>query len=91
MCGLGKATHLLRTLPPALTQDFADALDTATLEAVERLALLDCLTEDQVAQLRLAARNGGYGLRSRADAATCSRTYASARRSARSSDGAPSK
>ena len=48
VCGLGKATHLLRTLPPALTQDFADALDTATLEAVERLALLDCLTDDQV-------------------------------------------
>ena len=66
VCGLGKATHLLRTLPPALTQDFADALDTATLEAVERLALLDCLTEDQVAQLRLAARNGGCGLRSHA-------------------------
>ena len=66
MCGLGKATHLLRTLPPALTQGFADALDTATLEAVERLAHLDCLTEGQVAQLRLAARNGGCGLRSHA-------------------------
>ena len=65
-CGQGKATHLLRTLPPALTRDFAEALDAATEETVESLCRLDALTPHQRAQLRLPLRDGGLGLRAQA-------------------------
>ena len=66
LCGQGKATHLLRTLPPALTRDFAEALDAATEETVESLCRLDALTPHQRAQLRLPLRDGGLGLRAQA-------------------------
>ena len=66
LCGQGKATHLLRTLPPALTKDFAEALDAATEETVEALCRLDALTPNQREQLRLPLRNGGLGLRAQA-------------------------
>ena len=56
LCGQGKATHLLRTLPPALTRDFAEALDAATEATVEALCRLDALTPNQRAQLRLPLR-----------------------------------
>ena len=63
LCGQGKATHPLRTLPPALTRDFAEALDAATETTVEALCRLDALTPNQRAQLRLPLRKGGLGLR----------------------------
>ena len=66
LCGQGRATHLLRTLPPALTGDFAAALDAATEETVEALCRLDALTPNQKAQLRLPLRSGGLGLRAQA-------------------------
>ena len=66
LCGQGKATHLLRTLPPALTRDFAEALDAATEATVEALCRLDALTPNQRAQLRLPLRKGGLGLRAQA-------------------------
>ena len=66
LCGQGKATHLLRTLPPALTRDFAEALDATTEETVETLCRLDALTPHQRAQLRLPLRDGGLGLRAQA-------------------------
>ena len=31
LCGQGKVTHLLRTLPPVLTKAFAEAFDAATM------------------------------------------------------------
>ena len=41
LCGQGKATHLLRTLPPPLTQDFAGSLDAATAIATLMVASPD--------------------------------------------------
>ena len=35
LCGQGKATRPLRTLPPALTEDFAKELDEATEATLE--------------------------------------------------------
>ena len=66
LCGQGKATHLLRTLPPALTQGFADSLDAATEGTLETLCRLDALTPTQREQLRLPLREGGLGLRAQA-------------------------
>ena len=66
LCGQGKATHLLRTLPPPLTQGFADSLDAATEGTLENLCRLDALTPTQREQLRLPLREGGLGLRAQA-------------------------
>merc|ERR1711969_313331 len=66
LCGQGKATHLLRTLPPALTKEFAEDLDAATEATLERLCRLDALTPSQKEQLRLPLRLGGLGLRAQA-------------------------
>ena len=66
LCGQGKATHLLRTLPPALTKEFAEKLDKATEDTLENLCRLDALTPTQREQLRLPLRRGGLGLRSQA-------------------------
>ena len=63
LCGQGKATHLLRTLPPTLTQAFAEELDAATETTLENLCRLEALTPNQRAQLRLPLRRGGLGLR----------------------------
>ena len=65
-CGQGKATHLLRTLPPALTEDFAKELDEATEATLESLCRLDALTPTQREQLRLPLREGGLGFRAQA-------------------------
>lgn len=62
-CGQGKATHLLRTLPPTLTQTLAEELDAATETILENLCRLGALTPNQRAQLRLPLRRGGLGLR----------------------------
>ena len=66
LCGQGKATHLLRTLPPALTKEFAEKLDKATEDTLENLCRLDALTPTQREQLRLPLRRGRLGLRSQA-------------------------
>jgi hypothetical protein len=66
LCGQGKATHLLRTLPPVLTEQFAKDLDAATEATLENLCRLDALTANQKAQLRLPLRAGGLGLRAQA-------------------------
>ena len=66
LCGQGKATHLLRTLPPALTEDFAKKLDEATEATLENLCRLDALTPTQREQLRLPLREGGLGFRAQA-------------------------
>ena len=52
LCGQGKATHLLRTLPPPLTQGFADSLDAATETTLASLCRLGALTPSQREQLR---------------------------------------
>ena len=67
LCGQGKATHLLRTLPPALTKEFAEDLDAATEATLERFCRLEALAPNQRAQLRLPLRLGGLGLRGQAD------------------------
>ena len=66
LCGIPKATHLLRTLPPSLTEDFAVQLDKAVEATVEELCRLDGLTEAQKQQLRLPVREAGLGLRAQA-------------------------
>ena len=66
LCGQGKVTHLLRTLPPELTKGFAEAIDEATERTAEALCRLDRLAPNQKAQLRLPLRGGGLGLRSQA-------------------------
>ena len=63
VCGQGKVTHLLRTLPPELTRDLAAAVDEATQVAVERICRLDPLTPQQLRQLGLPLREGGFGIR----------------------------
>ena len=64
LCGSSKITHLLRSTPPEKVQAAAGAFDTAVLEAYEKLANLDPLTDHQRAQCRLPLRLGGRGLRS---------------------------
>ena len=63
-CGSSKITHLLRSTPPEKVHAAAGAFDTAVLEAYEKLANLDPLTDHQRTQCRLPLRLGGRGLRS---------------------------
>ena len=66
LCGVGKVTHLLRTIPPDSTANAALIFDEGVLASYETLAGLDPLTRQQRIQCQLPLRCGGRGLRSQA-------------------------
>ena len=66
MCGSGKLTHLLRSVPPCTVLPAAEMYDHAVLDCYRELADLDAFSPAETAQCQLPLRSGGRGLRSQA-------------------------
>ena len=61
-CGVQRVTHLLRTLPPPLTHDFAREIDAHVLRAFEAVNGLPLLAPERQAWACLPLAAGGLGL-----------------------------
>jgi hypothetical protein len=63
-CAMGTHTHLLRGLPPSLTQKFARAVDRLVAGRAAELHGVDALTPHQLDRIRMPVKQGGLGLTS---------------------------
>jgi hypothetical protein len=63
-CAMGTHTHLLRGLPPSLTQKFARAVDRLVAERAAELHGVDALTAHQLKRIHMPVKKGGLGLTS---------------------------
>ena len=69
-CGVGKITHLLRTIPPHLIRHAAQNHDSDVLTSFQ--SILGCnLSPSQVRQVRIKIAQGGFGLSSAAAVSPC--------------------